>query len=118
MRGPPGCKRPERACGLAANDDPFLSPGPALAGLKAQAAVELRKPWNVSKLVDPPLLVRDQQHRQLREPLWLCRERPRQAQRQDHAPLHVGGAGAVEPLAPAPQRPVGFVSYYGVQMPD
>ncbi len=104
--------------GLAPDHHALLAAGAALTGLEAQAGVVVREPLRVHERRDPPLLVADQQDRELGERLRVARERAGDAEREDHAALHVGGAGPVEAVAVAAQRLVRIVADHGVDVAE
>jgi hypothetical protein len=119
MRGPAGGQDPERARGLAAHDHALLPVVVELSALEAQAGVVARETSvapRVSERPGSPLLVGDQQHRQLREGLGAAGQGARDAERHDVSALHVDGAGAVEAIAVTTQRLMPVVADDGVDV--
>jgi hypothetical protein len=77
-----------------------------LARLEAEARVVAGEPPDVGELDGSPLLVGDEQHRQLGECLAMGGKGAGDAEREHHAALHVTGAGAVQMIPVAAQRHV------------
>ena len=118
MRGSAGRGHAQCAGRLAADDDPLLALGTALAGLEAQARVVAGEPVDVAELVGPPLLIGHEQQPKLGEQLTAVAERAGGSEREHHAALHVVGAGPVQPVAVPPQGPVVVVADHGVDVAE
>ena len=84
-------EHPQRARGLALDDDRLLPVRRQLAALEAQAGVVAREALGVDEVARAPLLVADEQQRDLREGVRALRERAQHAEREDVAALHVDG---------------------------
>jgi hypothetical protein len=107
----------DRAGRLAPHDHRFVLVT-QLARLEAQARVEAGEALDVGERLRPPLLVVDEQQRDLRVELGAGGERAQRAQRDHDAALHVDRAGADELLALAPQRLVLLVRDDGVDVAE
>jgi hypothetical protein len=98
-----------RRC-LALHDHRLVATLGALAGLEAEAGVELREALRVSEGRGAPLLVVHEQDRRLGEQLGPLRQLTHQAKRERHAALHVNRARAAEAVAAVTrERTVGLV---------
>ena len=89
---------------------PSVAVARPLAGLEAEARVVAGEPLDVGELDGAPLLVGDEQHRQLAEQLGAGGQRRGRPRAQHDAPLHVRGARAVETIAVPAERRVGGVA--------
>jgi hypothetical protein len=124
VRGAPGVggaaggRDPQRARRLAAEDHSLLAGGRALPSLEAQAGVVTGEALDVGERLAAPLLVGNEQDRQLGERLRALHQRAGHAEREDHAALHVDRPRPVEPRPVLAHRGVGVVPDDGVDVPE
>ena len=108
----------DRARRLAAHDHALGALGRELARLEAQARVPAGEALRVRERRRPPLLVADEQQRDLGERVAAGGERAEHAEREDDAALHVDGAGAEQLLAVARERLVVLVADHRVDVAE